>query len=65
METRPTKENIDSIMLAVRRLRTSNLKILKEQRKTNEFLEKLLEIERARDMKISVTGKSGHCGGHG
>lgn len=65
METRPTKENIDSIMLAVRRLRTSNLKILKEQRKTNEFLEKLLEIERARDMKTSVTGKSGHYGGHG
>ena len=44
METRPTKENVDTISVYVQRLRTSNLMILKEQKKTNELLEKLLRI---------------------
>jgi len=44
METRPTKENVDTISVYVQRLRTSNLMILEEQKKTNELLEKLLRI---------------------
>jgi len=49
METRPTKENIDSIDTQVRRIRTSNLLILKEQKKTNELLGSLLKIEQEKE----------------
>lgn len=54
METRPTKEAIDSIEIHTRRIRASNLLILEEQRKTNEFLEKLLKIETEKEMRRKI-----------
>ena len=54
METRPTKENIDSIKISVNRIRISNLKILNEQKETNKLLGKLLKIEQERDRKETI-----------
>ena len=55
METRGTKEKVDDISIAVKRLRASNLRILEEQKKTNELLEKMLKIMRAEERWRQIT----------
>jgi len=56
METRPTKQNIDSIETMAKRIRISNLKILEEQKKTNELLKRLIDLleEDARRTRIKM-----------
>jgi hypothetical protein len=54
METRETKQNIDSIKFATRGIRVSNLKILKEQKETNKLLGQLLKIEKDKEMRKRI-----------
>ena len=56
METRPTKEAILTIEIMTMRMRQSNLKILKEQKKTNELLEKLLKLETEKEQRRKISG---------
>lgn len=56
METRPTKENVDSIKISVNRIRASNLKILTEQKETNKLLQSLLEIEQEKEQRRKIEG---------
>ena len=51
METRETKENIDTIKMGTQSMRSSLAKLVKEQEKTRELLTKLLKIEQERDKK--------------
>jgi len=54
METKPTKENVEDLKIYVARLRRSNLKILEEQRKTNEHLEKVVRLLQEQERRSRI-----------
>ena len=55
MERPTTTDAIASMEIMTIRIRRSNLRILEEQKKTNELLEKMLKIETEKEMRRKIS----------